>query len=84
MQFNEKARKDFDLNYNLIVNVQYSIGLLQTIILEDYLKSNNQKDKEDYKKLSVLQSHLTQFDILTLKKIYHDISLKLKGMLNER
>ena len=33
MEFDEKERREFDLRYNLLVNIQYAISLYQSFLL---------------------------------------------------
>lgn len=83
-EFNENERKEFDIRYNLLINIQYSISLLQSALVNIYVSNNDQKTIEDFQKLSKLQAQLPEYSIQTLRKIYHDISLKLGELINER
>lgn len=83
-EFNENERKEFDIRYNLLINIQYSISLLQSALVNIYISNSEQKTLEDFQKLSKLQAQLPAYSIQTLRKIYHDISLKLGELINER
>lgn len=83
-EFNENERKEFDIRYNLLINIQYSISLLQSALVNIYVSNNDQKTIEDFQKLSKLQAQLPEYSIQTLRKIYHDITLKLGELINER
>ncbi|ENG7912691.1 hypothetical protein R4575_16730 [Acinetobacter baumannii] len=82
IDFNETERREFDLRYTLLVNIQYEIGLYQSFLLNKYTKESKPKLIEDYKSLSSLQSKLSSQSTDTLRKIYHDITIKLGEILN--
>lgn len=83
MEFDEKERREFDLRYNLLVNIQYAISLYQSFLLTMFQQENKQKTIDDYILLSNLQSKLTSYETSSLRQIYHDISIRLETKLNE-
>ncbi len=83
-QFNEAIRKEYDLRYSLIVNIQNCIALVQSELLIQYERKSDSKVSEDFIKLSRLQAQLPEYSIQTLRKIYHDISLKVGALANEK
>ena len=83
MQFDEKERREYDLRYNLLVSIQYEISMYQSLILKQYQENQKSKNIDDFVLLSELQAKLTGYETSVLRQIYHDISLRLEGKLNE-
>lgn len=83
-EYNEDSRKVYDLRFNLLVNIQYCIAFLQSALLKLHLETGEQKMFVDYLKLTELQTILTKYSVDTLRKIYHDLSLKVGEFLNEK
>ena len=83
MQFDEKERREYDLRYNLLVSIQYEISMYQSLILKQYQENQKSKNIADFVLLSELQAKLTGYETSVLRQIYHDISLRLEGKLNE-
>ena len=83
MQFDEKERREYDLRYNLLVSIQYEISMYQSLILKQYQENQKSKNIDDFVLLSELQAKLTGYETTVLRQIYHDISLRLGGTLNE-
>jgi hypothetical protein len=83
-EYNEEGRKVYDLRFNLLVNIQYCITFLQSALLNLHLETGEQKMFVDYLKLTELQTILTKYSVDTLRKIYHDLSLKVGEFLNEK
>ena len=83
MQFDEKERREYDLRYNLLVSIQYEIAMYQSLIFKQYQENQKSKNIADFVLLSELQAKLTGYETSVLRQIYHDISLRLEGKLNE-
>ncbi|ALY01449.1 MULTISPECIES: hypothetical protein [Acinetobacter] len=82
--FDELERREFDRRFYLLTNIQYAISIYQGVLLEKYIENPKDKIVDDFKSLSQLQANLTQQNTQTLRNIYHDISIKMGGLLDAR
>ena len=84
LAFDELERREFDRRFYLLTNIQYAISIYQGVLLEKYIENPKDKIIDDFKSLSQLQANLTQQNTQTLRNIYHDISIKMGGLLDAR
>lgn len=84
LAFDELERREFDRRFYLLTNIQYAISIYQGVLLEKYVENPKEKIVDDFKSLSELQANLSQQDTQTLRNIYHDISIKMGGILDAR
>ncbi|EOX9626426.1 hypothetical protein ACPX4X_003707 [Acinetobacter baumannii] len=82
--FDELERREFDRRFYLLTNIQYAISIYQGVLLEKYIENPKDNIVDDFKSLSQLQANLTQQNTQTLRNIYHDISIKMGGLLDAR
>ncbi|ENW02967.1 hypothetical protein [Acinetobacter beijerinckii] len=84
LAFDELERREFDRRFYLLTNIQYAISIYQGVLLEKYVENPKEKIVDDFRSLSELQANLSQQDTQTLRNIYHDISIKMGGILDAR
>ena len=82
--FDESERREFDRRFYLLTNIQYAISIYQGVLLEKYIENPKDKIVDDFKSLSQLQANLAEQNTQTLRNIYHDISIKMGGLLVAR